>query len=85
MGTVPPGQQGIGVFSVATLERAARLSTAARESRKVWEADVETRDQEIGQLEYEGVGIREIARVTELSPGHVHRIVLDHIANRRAG
>lgn len=69
---------------MATPERLRRLSAAARESRKVWETDRDARDSEIEEADREGMPIREIARHTSLSPGHVQRTIAARTAARQA-
>ncbi|GFJ92467.1 hypothetical protein [Phytohabitans rumicis] len=70
---------------MATPERLRRLAAAARESRKVWETDVDARDAEIDEADREDMPIRAIARHTGLSAGHVQRIVTAQTAARQAG
>lgn len=70
---------------MATAERLRRLAAAARESDKVAATDRQARDAEIEEADQQGWGIREIARATGLSPGHVQRIVTTRTAARQAG
>ena len=71
-------------YLMATPERLRRLSVAADESRKVWQTDVDARNDEIEQADAEGMPIRQIARHTGLQPGHVQRIIVARTAARQA-
>jgi ABC-type phosphate/phosphonate transport system ATPase subunit len=73
-----------GVYRVATPDRLAALAEAARLSAQLAEDDREARDAAIEEADRLGMGIREIARYTRLSPGHVQRIITARTAARQA-
>lgn len=56
--------------------RLRTLSAAARRSHQLAEDDRLARDGAIGEADSEGWQLREIARETGLSVGHVQRIVV---------
>lgn len=69
---------------MSSRERRRRLAAAARESKRIYEDDRETRDAEIEAADREGVGVREIARDMDMEPGNVHKIILARAAARQA-
>lgn len=69
---------------MATVDRLARLAAAARATAKTHADDREARDTEIEAADRDGMGLREIARATGLSPGQVQRIVAQRTARRQA-
>lgn len=76
---------GPGVYPDGTASRLTRLAAAAKISRQVASDDVEARDTEIEHADLQGMGIREISRLTGLSPGNVQRIIARRTAARQAG
>lgn len=68
---------------MSTGDRLARLAAAARLSGQLAADEREARDAAIEEADQAGVKIREIARQTQLSPGHVQRIILQRTAARQ--
>ena len=68
-------------MGTAITERLRKLSAAAKVSAQTAKDDREARNAEIGQADRQGYPIREIARITEMSPAHIQRIVLDQVAD----
>lgn len=66
-------------------ERLRRTGAAVRASEEQAKDDRATRDQTIEEAEMAGLGIREIARLVQLTPTHVERIVIKRVAERQAG
>lgn len=66
-------------------ERLVKLSAAVRASKKVWEDDREARDAAIEEADELGLALRDIARITGMSVGHVQRIVVERTARRQGG
>lgn len=56
--------------------RLSALAESARESARQADDDRLARDGAIAEADREGWGLREIARVTKLSTGHVQRIIV---------
>ena len=69
---------------MATSERLAKLAEASRISAQVASDDREARDREIEEADLEGMSIREISRVTRLSPSHVAYVLNRRTAQRQA-
>lgn len=69
---------------MATAERLRRLAAAVRASEATAADDRDARDTEIEEADQERMGIREIARATDLSPSQVMRIVARRTAARQA-
>jgi hypothetical protein len=64
-------------------ERLQRLSASARTSAQLAEDDRLARDGAIGEADAQGWPLREIARETRLSTGHVQRIVVAATVERQ--
>lgn len=65
--------------------RLARLAEAARVSARTAADDRKARDDAIEDADLGGMSMREIARHTGLSPGHVQRVVLARTQARQNG
>ena len=65
-------------------EKLRRLGEAARISEEVAADDREARDTAIEEADLAGLGIRQIATDTGMSPGRVARIVVNRTAARQA-
>lgn len=68
---------------MATTERLHALAVACRASEATAADDREARDAEIDEADREGMGIREIARATALSPSQVQRIIARRAMDRQ--
>lgn len=66
-----------------TTQRLARLASQAKRSQERFRTDVAIRDDAIGEADAAGFGVREIARATELTPAHVHRIIIAKTIDRQ--
>lgn len=75
----------MGYLTSRLEERIKRAGAAVRASEEQAKDDRATRDQEIEAAEMAGLGIREIARLVQLTPTHVERIVIRRVAERQAG
>lgn len=64
-------------------ERLQRLSASARTSAQLAQDDRLARDGAIGEADAQGWDLREIARETRLSVGHVQRIVVAATVERQ--
>ncbi len=65
-------------------ERLARLAAAAREAHAHVDAALAVRDEAIADADAEGLGMRYIARATDLHPSLVHRIIVRKTIERQA-
>lgn len=64
-------------------ERIRRLSSAARESKRVADEDREARNNALADGDEDGLGLREMADLSGLAVSHVQRIVADIAADRQ--
>lgn len=69
---------------MATVERLASLTEAAKLSARVAAEDRESRDREIEKADQQGMGTREISRATGLVPSHICHIIANQTAARQA-
>jgi hypothetical protein len=65
-------------------ERLARLADAAREAHAHVAAALQARDEAIADADEHGLGMRYIARATQLQPSLVHRIIVRKTIERQA-
>ncbi len=65
-------------------ERLRRLGTAVRISEELAEDDREARDAAIEEADLAGLGVRQIAKDTGLSPGRAQAIITARTAARQA-
>ena len=73
----------MGVLTAQLEVRLRRLAAAAAASRETAKADQEARDLAIIDADDAGLGVREIARLTELSPTQVQRVLLRETVSRQ--
>lgn len=64
-------------------ERLARLADAAREAHAHVDAALQVRDEAIADADENGLGMRYIARATQLHPSLVHRIIVRKTVERQ--
>ena len=75
----------MGTLSRRLEDRLQRTAAATRASEDQARDDRDARNSVIEEADLAGIGIREIARLTGLTPTHVQRIVLRLTATRQAG
>ena len=68
----------------STRQRVVRLSASYRAALEQMEDDRAALWAAIGDADEEGVGVRELARLADLSPSHVQRIIAGETAERQA-
>jgi hypothetical protein len=77
---VEPVKIPVGVLE----ERLRRTAAAARASEEQARDDRDTRNAVIEEADVAGIGVREIARLTDLAHTHVGRIIVKATATRQA-
>jgi hypothetical protein len=65
-------------------ERLRRLAAAAKASEEQAHDDRDARNLVVEEADASGMGIRQIARATGLTPTHVQRIIVRMTADRQA-
>jgi AraC-like DNA-binding protein len=73
----------VAVMTRQVEERLVRLARAAEASKDAAKADQEARDAAIAEADAAGLGLREMARLTGLSPTQVQRILIRETAARQ--
>lgn len=75
----------MGALTGRLEERLRRSAAAARAGKDQSVDDMDARNRVIEEADLAGIGIREIARITDLTPTHVQRIIIKLTATRQAG
>jgi len=74
----------MGTLTGRLEERLRRTANAALASEDQAADDRDARNRTIEEADLAGIGIREIARLTGLTPTHVQRIIVQRTATRQA-
>jgi hypothetical protein len=75
----------MGTLTARLEERLRRTASAAKASEDQASDDRDARNMVIEEADQAGISIREIARITFLTPTHVQRIIIRATAARQAG